>query len=120
MSGDGWLIKVNSIGNVLWEKVYSLGDYDEVVSVQQATDGGYVLAGNTDANSDEAGWVIKTDGNGNVVWMNTYGSDNSHYALVDDIKITNDGGYILAGTQSNIATYERNGLAIKIDGSGNY
>ena len=53
--------------------------------------GGYVLAGNTDANSDEAGWVIKTDGNGNVVWMNTYGSDNSHYALVDDIKITNDG-----------------------------
>ena len=44
-------------------------------SIQQTSDGGYIVAGVTDSfgAGDYDAWVLKLDGNGNVQWQKTYG-----------------------------------------------
>ena len=68
--GDGnvYLIKTDAQGELLWEKTYGGSGDDVGMSVLQAADGGFMIAGNTDSfgagGSDI--YLIKTDSNGNV------------------------------------------------------
>ena len=71
--------------------------YDYANSIQQTSDGGYIVAGETmsfGAGGSDA-WVLKLDGNGNVQWQKTYGGTGNDYA--NSIQQTSDGGYIVAG-----------------------
>jgi hypothetical protein len=69
---------------------------DNANSVQQTTDGGYIVAGHISSwVSDDDFWLIKTDENGNVEWDQTYGGYDSDNA--NSVQQTTDGGYIVAG-----------------------
>jgi len=83
-----WLIKTNSMGNEEWNRTYGDGVGS---SVQQTTDGGYVVAG---YSSNNRGWLIKTDFNGIEQWNKTVGSGDGWFGSVCK---TIDGGYIVAG-----------------------
>ena len=82
---------------VKWDKTFGGSVIDYASSVQQTTDGGYILAGRTSsfgAGSGDA-WLIKTDPNGDKLWDKTFGglyADNIY-----SVQQTTDGGYILAG-----------------------
>ncbi|MDP8202585.1 MAG: FlgD immunoglobulin-like domain containing protein [Candidatus Tenebribacter burtonii] len=83
--------------DTLWTQTYG-GEYNERAhSVQQTSDGGYIVAGVTWSYGAGSGafWLVKTDGNGNEDWTQTYGIPGSDYA--NSIKQTADGGYIIAG-----------------------
>ncbi|MCH7536144.1 MAG: T9SS type A sorting domain-containing protein, partial [Bacteroidetes bacterium] len=60
---DAWLIKTDANGDTLWTKTYGRSGNDVARSVQQTTDGGYIITGQTDGYGV---WLIKTDSMGNA------------------------------------------------------
>ena len=103
-----------------WEKTFGGIGNDEGYSVQQTTDGGYIICGGTSSFGN--GWsdiyLIKTDGNGDSLWTKVLGGVVSERGY--SVQQTNDGGYIVCGYSNSFG----NGLLhdfylIKVDGNGN-
>ena len=104
---DYWVVKLNAIGIIQWQKCLGGSDYDEVNSIQTTIDGGYILAGLSISNDgDVTGshgngdyWVVKLDATGNIQWQKSMGGTNGESA--SSIQTTSDGGYIVAGSSSS-------------------
>jgi hypothetical protein len=116
---DVLLIKTDANGNIIWAKTYGGTGSDIANSVQQTSDGGYIVGGNT--YSFGTGWynifLIKTDANGNIIWAKTYGSP--HWDWASSVQQTSDGGYIVAGETDFYGIYDKCIFLIKTDASGN-
>lgn len=128
-NGDIWVGKVNSTGDLLWNKRLGGSDVDTGYDIVDAGDGGFYVIGDTYSSelpgysgmSD--GLVVKIDENGVIEWQQTYGGsddDNLREGVVDA-----DGNLILVGGSfSNDGDLPGNygGLdwwALKIDLVGN-
>ena len=92
---DVWLIKINTEGIEQWNLTLEVTGYEEMVFVQQTTDGGYILIENTDYRTRFSDiWIVKVDSNGNMQWNNTFGGIGQDKASsVRQVP----GGYIIAG-----------------------
>jgi hypothetical protein len=66
---DGWLIKTDPSGGMLWERVFSGDNPDKLTQVELAEDGGYYLHGFTTSGLERT-WFIKTDPDGRSVFSN--------------------------------------------------
>jgi uncharacterized delta-60 repeat protein len=111
---DFWLVKTDENGTLLWSRTFGGSDLDGCRSLLLASDGGYLLAGNTDSYaSGSAMWLLKTNGAGDSLWSRTYGSymDWCQSALQ-----TSDGGYLLAGGTMSVGTSDY--LLAKTDANG--
>jgi len=115
---DIYLIKTDGSGEEEWSQNYGFsGINDFGRSVQQTTDGGYIVCGNT-FNSFYGGWedsgiyVVKTDGSGGEEWVKTFDG----YGNGEEVQQTTDGGYIITGFTNFLGG--PNIHLIKIDSGG--
>ncbi|MGC6470492.1 MAG: hypothetical protein ACON4E_04420 [Flavobacteriales bacterium] len=114
-----WLIKTDNIGNELWSKTYGGTENISGYSVQQTTDGGFILTGSTNSVLSENGteiWLIKTDINGIEQWNQTFGGLDNDFGY--SVKQTNDGGYIITGQTWSFGNGESDVFLIKTDEDG--
>jgi len=107
---DYWIIKIDSFGNKQWDKTFGGTEWDELFSLQQTTDGGYILGGisndlisgdKTQTNWDSTTyswdyWIVKTDSLGNKEWDRDFGGTKND--VLFSMRQTADEGYILGGT----------------------
>src|SRR5437870_1045407 len=82
-SFDIYVVKTDSLGNMEWTKSFGGAGSDQAGSIEEASDGGYLIIGNT--TSFGAGgndmYVIKTDPSGNMLWSKTYGTTTAEMGL---------------------------------------
>lgn len=118
-SSDFWLVKINSSGELMWNKTYGGLFFDIAYSVQRTSDGGYVVAGSTDSlgSGSEDFWVVKTDPNGGMQWNKTYGGLYDEVAY--SVQQTSEEGYIVCGYTSSFGAGYEDFWLLKIDPNGN-
>jgi hypothetical protein len=130
-SADGWVVKLDSSGKIIWQKSLGGSSIDFSNSIQQTTDGGYIVAGYSFSNSENVtgnhgdfdSWVVKLNSSGNITWQKSLGGSNRDEAK--SIQQTTDGGYIVAGYSYSIngdVTGNHGGFdswVVKLNSSGN-
>jgi hypothetical protein len=86
----------------MWQNTIGSNENDTVSDVEQAADGSFLIGGT--ASSEISGdktvvgdiWILKLDANGNILCQKGY--DFFANSFLSNAKLTNDGGFILAGT----------------------
>ncbi len=106
---DYWIVKTDNTGAIQWQKTIGGSGKDDLRSVVQTTDGGYILGGYSESNisgdktensngfSDY--WIVKTDSLGAIQWQNTLGGYGEEFLF--SLIQTSDGGYIFGGRSNS-------------------
>jgi hypothetical protein len=114
---DAYLVKTDANGSLQWSKTYG-GTVDEVASsVNQTSDGGYIISGyrnNLPNGLGAFGFLLRTDVNGDTLWTKTF-IDLS----LESAEQTADGGFIVAGFNSSLGGSTKPAYLIKLDDQGN-
>ncbi len=130
---DYWIVKLNSLGNIEWQKCLGGTGWDYPYSIQQTSDGGFIVAGTTGSNDGDVSgyhgnydyWVVKLNSLGNIEWQKCLGGTGSELNLAASIQQTSDGGFIMTGyTSSNDGDVSGNHgdydcWVVKLSSSGN-
>jgi hypothetical protein len=127
------VVKISSIGILEWQKSYGGFGNDRAYEIEQTSDGGYIVVGESTSNDsyvtgNHGGgdvWIIKLDPSGIMQWQKAAGGTELDNA--SGVKQTLDGGYVVVGS-----TFSQNGdvtgfhvgtgsdvWVIRLDGNGN-
>ena len=94
---DGYILKVSSIGTLVWTKTIGGSLNEEAYSIIECADGGFAFAGVTQsfgAGGNDC-YLVKLDAAGNLSWTKTIGGLNSDY--FKSIKQKSNGNIIASG-----------------------
>ena len=104
-SGDAWILKIDSVGNILWEKTYGGSNGEFWRRIFPAPDNFYYLLGASGSSDGDISydpypgsndlWIAKIDNNGNLIWEEIIGG--SMIDMVESGALTNDGGVAVFG-----------------------
>ncbi len=126
---DYWIVKLDKTGKIVWQKTYGGIYFDELRSIEQSKDGGYIVGGYSNSPSSEIPqlgigqklennkgigdfWVLKIDKDGNEQWQKTIGGDQDDQLYA--VHQTYDGNFLIGGNSNSQATDEKS----KNDASG--
>jgi len=115
---DVYLVRTDVEGTTLWTKTFGESDTDYAYTVQQTTDGGFIIgahSGSFGAGSHDV-YLIKCDANGEIVWTKVYGGSSADGAY--SIQQTVDGGYIISAHVNSFGAGLHDVYLIKTDAQG--
>ncbi len=115
---DCYLIKVDKNGVKLWENTFGGAEQDAGMSVQETTDGGFILLGitfSTGAGSSDM-YLIKVTADGSKEWERTYGGGDTDYG--NSVRQPPDSGYILLGTTYSFGAGNADMYLVKVARDG--
>ena len=117
---DLFLVKFDSGGNLSWATTVGGVGYDRATSLQQTSDGGYIVAGETESFGAGAAdfFLIKFDSGGNLSWTKTIGGTGEEQGY--NVLLTTDGGYIINGLTDSFGAGSVDLLLVKFDSTGNF
>jgi len=118
---NGYLIKNDSDGNLLWTKVFNGTGGEFFNGMSKTSDGGVIVTGYTSTNSFGSSdiWLVKTDFNGDTLWTKQYGkvTEDAGWAVIE----TADGGYAITGDmhKDTITPGAHRTVLLKTNSAGN-
>lgn len=112
---DFWILKLNSVGDILWQKSIGGNDQETLYMISQTSDGNYLLGGSSnssisgDKTSNSRGlsdyWTVLIDTDGTIIGQKTIGGNDNDAGT--NIIETPDGGYFVAGSTFSGITGEK-------------
>ncbi len=132
---DSWIIKLDSLGNIEWQKTIGGEGQDYTYSIHPTLDGGFILGGHSNSKNsgniiyDSKGkmdyWIVKLNEGGNIEWQKKFGGEKNEFIF--SIQQTSDEGYILGGYSESDASDDKSENShgyfdywiIKVDNQGN-
>ena len=128
---DAMVIKYRMNGTVEWTRGIGGSYNDEIKSVKQTSDGGYIAVGYFDSETidlgngvslstkgSQDGMIIKYNSKGEVEWANTVGGD--YYEYIESILEISDGGYLAVGKFTSESLNLGNGIILTSKSTGAY
>ena len=115
---DFWVLKLTSAGFFEWQRIYGGYGDDVAYYIQETSDEGYIVAGDTDSFGVKESelWVLKLTSIGNIEWERIYGGSDNDY--LNCIQETSDGGYIVTGHTDSFGAGESDLLVLKLSSIG--
>lgn len=109
---DYWVVKIDSIGNKIWDKSFGGAGYDNLSTMAVDYDGGYLIGGSSESpisgqksetyRGDYDWWILKIDKNGNKIWDKTLGGNRKDGLIsINHISNTYPPRYLFMGTSSS-------------------
>ena len=105
---DGWVVKLDSNGDLLWQRCYGGSLSESFYSLELTVDGGFVVAGyggsidgdvtGTYGSGDD--WIVNCDSSGNILWQKCLGGSNEESGITK-ISRTFDRGYIIISSTAS-------------------
>ncbi len=118
-AADVWIIKINSDGDLLWEKTFGGSSFDGVKAIYKTQNNEFLVAGNsrssdgnlTKNNGQNDAWIFKINAQGNVMWQKTIGWNDVD--LLMGITELNNGSIVGVGNtnSSDIDISENKGFS---------
>lgn len=115
---DGYVVKTDTSGNVLWTKTYGGSQPDDFHRVELTSDGGLIMSGTTSSTGalQPNMWLMRTNSVGDSLWSNAYGGDNHDHGYSG--QETSDGGFIIVGHTGSFGFNGEDGYVVKTDANG--
>lgn len=114
---DCLLAHTDAEGHPVWSKTYGGGKDDRCWALA-ATDGGYVLAGETasSGSGERDCYLVRTDGDGREVWSKTFGGEKDDRCF--SVAAAADGGFVIVGQTYSYGAGDRDAWVLKTDRDG--
>ena len=116
---DGYLVKTDTSGNVLFAKTFGGSAPDDFHRVELTSDGGLILSGTTSSTGplNPNMWLLRTNAAGDSLWSKAFGGNNHDHGY--SAQETSDGGFIIAGHSGSFGFNGEEAYVVKTDMNGN-
>lgn len=105
---DFWVVKLDATGAPIWQRTLGGTGAEIAESIQQTSDGGYIVVGATTSNDGDVSgnhgqedfWVVKLDDAGALVWQKTLGGSGRELYCTS-VHETSPGVYVVGGNSNS-------------------
>ncbi|HQW22825.1 MAG TPA: T9SS type A sorting domain-containing protein [Bacteroidia bacterium] len=115
---DGYVVKTDTSGSVLWSKTYGGSQPDDFHRIEITMDGGLIMSGTTSSTGPLQPniWLLRANSTGDSLWSKSFGGDNHDHGYSADE--TSDGGFIVVGHTGSFGYNGEDGYVGKTDSNG--